>query len=96
MVAISAKNLYHHNILLRACQIWRLEIYGKAILAGKPTRLRLIADTATPVGMTIEAEVLAAANRLDSAVRIALILEQVTSDRAPFDYAFEQALSAWD
>ena len=69
--------------------------YGKATLAGKPARLRLIADVAAPAGMTIAAEILAAANRLDSAVRTALILEQLMGDRMPFDYAFEQALTAW-
>lgn len=70
--------------------------YGKAMLAGKPARLRLIADTATSAGVTIEAETLTAANRLNSAVRAALILEAVIGQRTPFDYAFEQALAAWE
>jgi ABC-2 type transport system permease protein len=70
--------------------------YGKAMLAGKPARLRLIADTATSAGITIEAETLIAANRLDSAARAALILESVIGQRTPFDYAFEQALTAWE
>lgn len=33
--------------------------------------------------------------RLESAVRTALIMEQVAADRSPFDYTFEQSLSAW-
>ena len=70
--------------------------YGKAMLSGKPARLRLIADTATSAGITIEAETLIAANRLDSAARAALILESVIGQRTPFDYAFEQALTAWE
>ncbi len=70
--------------------------YGKATLAGKPARLILIAETAAPAGTTVQAEALAAANRLDSAVRTAIILERVAGDRAPFDDAFEAALSAWE
>ncbi len=70
--------------------------YGKATLAGKPARLTLIADTSTAVGTTVQAEAIAAANRLDSAVRTAIIMEDVLGDRAPFNYAFEQALSAWE
>ena len=70
--------------------------YGKATLSGKRARLTLIADTATTAGMTIQAEILSAANRLDSAVDTALILEQVTQGRASFAHAFDRALSAWD
>ena len=70
--------------------------YGKATLAGKTARLTLIADTAASTGTTIQAETLAAANRLDSAVRTAIIMEEMAGDRAPFDYAFERALSAWE
>jgi ABC-2 type transport system permease protein len=70
--------------------------YGKATLAGKPAKLKLIADVHTSTGTTIEAEVLAATSHLDSAVRTALIMEQVAGSRMPFDYAFKQALTAWD
>jgi ABC-2 type transport system permease protein len=70
--------------------------YGKATLAGKTARLTLIADTANSAGTSIEAEALAAANRLDSAVRTALVIEDVARGRVPFDYAFEQAISAWE
>jgi ABC-2 type transport system permease protein len=70
--------------------------YGKAILAGKHAKLTLIADTSTTVGTTIQAEVVSAANRLDSAAQTASIIEQVTQGRVPFTYAFDQALSAWE
>lgn len=70
--------------------------YGRNSLAGRPAKLRLIADTATTAGTSIQADILAAANRLDSAVRTATILQQVTENQVPFDYAFEQALSAWE
>lgn len=69
--------------------------YGRAMLAGKPARLTLIADTGTTPGMTVEAEIVSIAGRLDSAVRTATIMEQVIGVRAPFEYAFERALTAW-
>jgi ABC-2 type transport system permease protein len=70
--------------------------YGKATLAGKPAKLQLIADVHTSTGTTIEAEVLGATSHLDSAVRTALILDRVGSGHMPFDYAFKQALAAWE
>ena len=70
--------------------------YGKATVSGKRARLILIADTAAPAGTTVQADVLAAANRLDSAVSTAIVIEQAVGNRVPFDYAFEQALSAWE
>jgi ABC-2 type transport system permease protein len=70
--------------------------YGKASLAGKHARLTLIADTATPAATTAQADILAAANRLDSAVSMALSMEQVTGARVPFEHAFEKSLSAWE
>jgi ABC-2 type transport system permease protein len=71
--------------------------YGKTSLEGKHARLVLIGgDASTSVGTGIQAEVLAAANRLDSAVSAALSMEQVTQAGLPFNYAFDQALSAWD
>ncbi len=71
--------------------------YGKTGLAGKHARLVLIGgDASTSVGTGIQAEVLAAANRLDSAVSAALSMEQSTQARLPFDHAFDQALSAWE
>lgn len=69
--------------------------YGRAMLAGKPARLLLIADTGTTPGLTVEAEIISIASRLDSAVRTATIMEQVIGTRTPFEYAFERALTAW-
>lgn len=69
--------------------------YGHKVLDGKPAKLTLIADTGTTAGMSVESEALAATIHLDSAVRTAMIMEQVTPDKAPFDYTYEKALSAW-
>jgi ABC-2 type transport system permease protein len=69
--------------------------YGKASLTGKHGRLTLIADTAAPAGRTVQADVLAAADRLDSSVSMALSMEQATGARVPFEHAFEQSLAAW-
>ncbi|CAG0947392.1 Linearmycin resistance permease protein LnrM [Anaerolineae bacterium] len=69
--------------------------YSRAMLAGKPARLTLIADTSVSAGMTIQTEVAAIANRLDSAAQTATIMERVIGKRAPFEYALERALSAW-
>ncbi len=70
--------------------------YGKATVSGKRARLTLIADTAAPAGTTVQAEILAAANRLDSAMSTAIVIEETVGNQVPFDYAFEQALSAWE
>ena len=70
--------------------------YSKASLAGKHGRLTLIGDPAASVGTGIEAEVLALANRVDSAVSAALSMERVTQARLPFDRALDQTLAAWD
>ena len=71
--------------------------YSKTSLEGKHARLTLIGgDASTSAGTGIQAEVLAAANRLDSAVSAALSMEQVTRAGLPFNYAFDQALSAWE
>lgn len=70
--------------------------YGHDILHEEPARLILIADTGLTAGQSVESEALSAAVRLDSAIRTALILEEVVGDQVPFDYAFEQALEAWD
>lgn len=69
--------------------------YGRTILTGKPARLTLLADTSTSPGMTIQAEVVSLANRLDSTAQTATIMEQTIGDRAPFEYAFKQALADW-
>jgi ABC-2 type transport system permease protein len=70
--------------------------YGKTILADKTARLMIIAGTGTPSWTIIQAELLAVISRLDSAVRTATIMEGIVPERAPFDYAFQQTLSAWE
>jgi len=72
------------------------EGYGSRMLRGRRARLVLIADTGLPAGKSIESETLSAVLRLDSAVRTALILEQVSGNHVPFDYAFKQALDGWN
>jgi ABC-2 type transport system permease protein len=70
--------------------------YGKDALAGQHPRLTLLTgDSSSSAATTIEADILTAANRLDSAVSMALSMEQVTTGRLSFNYAFEQSLSAW-
>jgi ABC-2 type transport system permease protein len=70
--------------------------YGKDSLAGKHPPLTLLTGvSSSSAATTIEADILAAANRLDSAVGMALSMEQVTAGRLPFDYALKQSLSAW-
>jgi len=69
--------------------------YGHKVLDGKPAKLILIGDSGATAGMSVESEALAAAIHLDSAVRTAMIMEQVAPDKAPFDYTYEQALAAW-
>ncbi len=70
--------------------------YGRAFLKDKNARLIVIADTGTQAWTTIEAELLALASRLDSAVRTATIISDIDPERMPFDYAFKKSLSAWD
>jgi ABC-2 type transport system permease protein len=70
--------------------------YGRALLKDKNARLIVITDTGTQAWTTIQAELLALAGRLDSAVRTASIIEKIDAERLPFDYAFERSLSAWD
>ena len=54
--------------------------YGHKVLDGKPAKLTLIADTGATAGISVESEALAAAIHLDSAVRMAMIMEQVMGD----------------
>lgn len=70
--------------------------YGKNLLSGKDARLIVIADTNTTTWTTIEAEILTSINRLDSAIRTAIIAEEIAGDRIPFEYTFEQSLDAWE
>jgi ABC-type Na+ efflux pump permease subunit len=69
--------------------------YGHTILDGKPAHLALFADTTTSPGMTIQAEAVSMANRLNSATQTATIMEQTLGDRVPFEYVFKQALDDW-
>jgi ABC-2 type transport system permease protein len=70
--------------------------YSHALLEDETARLILIGDTSSPVGTTIKSAALTAANRVNGAVHTALIMERVAGDEMPFDYAFDQTLSAWE
>ena len=70
--------------------------YGRAVLKDKTVRLIVFADTGTQAWTTIEAELLTVASRVDGAVRTATIMEGMDLEGVPFDYAFDQTLSAWD
>jgi ABC-2 type transport system permease protein len=70
--------------------------YGRTILDGKNAKLILFGDASTPVGTTVKSALLSAANRLDGAVRTAIILEEASANQVPFDYAFEETLAAWE
>jgi ABC-2 type transport system permease protein len=70
--------------------------YGKSVLKNKTARLTVIADTSTQAWTTVEAELLSLTSRLDGAVRTADILTGMKLEGVPFDYAFEQTISAWD
>jgi ABC-2 type transport system permease protein len=70
--------------------------YGKNALKGRHARLIVIADPGSPAWTTIQAELLSLASRLDGAIRTAAAIEQAGAKQIPFDYAFEQTLSAWD
>lgn len=70
--------------------------YGRAVLKNKTARLIVIADTDSQAWITVQAELLTIANRLDGAVRTASIIDRVDEDSIPFDYAFDQTLAAWD
>lgn len=67
--------------------------YGHDLKAGKPVRLRLIAETSTPTGISLESEILAAVIHLESAVRTAAVLERLAG--APYEYTYTQSLAAW-
>jgi len=70
--------------------------YGRALLRDKTARLIVYADTGSTAWTTIEAEILASISRVDSGVRTATILEDLIGDRAPFRYAFDQTIAAWE
>ncbi|MFA5874422.1 MAG: ABC transporter permease [Anaerolineales bacterium] len=66
--------------------------YSQSVQDGTPLKLTFIADPSNPSASTIQGEVMAATNRMMSAIRTAQIFGQTTS---AFTLAFEQALSAW-
>ena len=70
--------------------------YGRAMLEAKPMKLVLIGDPGSTAGLSIQTETVALANRLDSAVQTAVVMDDEIGDRAPFDYALDQALTDWE
>ncbi|MBE3119352.1 MAG: ABC transporter permease, partial [Candidatus Atribacteria bacterium] len=66
--------------------------YSQSVQDGTPLKLTFIADPSNPSASTIQGEVMAATNRIMSAIRTAQIVGQTTSAFTP---AFEQALAAW-
>jgi ABC-2 type transport system permease protein len=70
--------------------------YGHAAASGRVPRLIVIADTGTTGGMSIESEAVAATQRLHAALETASLLEDLAGDKAPFEYAFSEALAGWD
>jgi ABC-2 type transport system permease protein len=69
--------------------------YGQSILDGNPLKLTVIADPSKPATSTVQSEILAAGERLTSAVRIAQITAQTAKDSSAFDPALAAALAAW-
>ncbi|MBN1304118.1 MAG: ABC transporter permease [Anaerolineales bacterium] len=70
--------------------------YGSHVLKGRTVRLIVFAETDSTAWTTVEAEILTAADRVDSAVRVATILEAIDAKRMPFDYSFDQVITAWE
>jgi ABC-2 type transport system permease protein len=70
--------------------------YGQALLKNKTARLIVIADTGSTAWTTIQAEILTAVSRVDGALRTATITNDMLGERAPFRYAFDQTLAAWN
>jgi ABC-2 type transport system permease protein len=70
--------------------------YGRAVTQDKAARLDVVADTGNLAWATIQAEILTAASRLESAASTAAIMDQIDSKRMPFKYIFRQSLSAWE
>lgn len=93
----SSKTLPDYEKLLKKGKLTGILVipagYGDALLTGGLPRLSLTADLTQPAGTSVQAEVLATANRLVSAVQTARLVGQTTSAFSP---AFEQALAAWE
>ncbi len=69
--------------------------YGHGLLYGHPPKVILIADTGSSVGTSIQSELLTAYIHLESAVRTAIILEDVAPERTPYDHTLKEVLIAW-
>jgi ABC-2 type transport system permease protein len=69
--------------------------YSQSVQDGTLLKLIFIADPSKPAASTIESDILAAANRLTSAVRTAHIVARTTGDPSTFDSALDEALAAW-
>jgi ABC-2 type transport system permease protein len=69
--------------------------YSDSVRIGSPLKLGFYADPSQASTATVESVLLAASNRLSSAVRTAGITSGITNDPASFDPALEQALAAW-
>ncbi len=70
--------------------------YGANFLKGKPAKITLIADNASPSSTTVKSAVISSIIRLDSATQTANSMEQLVGDQTPFDYVFKETLTAWE
>lgn len=70
--------------------------FGREESHGRRSRLILYADTSRSAGQSVESEALTAMLRIDSALRLAGLLEQAALQPLAYDYTFKQALEAWD
>ncbi len=79
--------------------------YGAGLLAGEPLRLQVMLGSASVTGLTVEAEIQAAAGRLAGAAQAAVLSAQAYEARTAFGndaqrdaftaQALEQALQGW-
>ncbi len=69
--------------------------YGKTFLRDRSLRLTVIAKGGSAAWTTVEAALLSAVGRLDSAARTAFIMEEITNGHIPYRYAFDRCLKAW-
>ncbi len=69
--------------------------YGEAAKAGSPMKLTFLNNPASSSSQTIQAEVVAATNRLMSSVQTASMIASSNNNAASFDGSFDVALAAW-
>jgi ABC-2 type transport system permease protein len=69
--------------------------YGQSVQDEIPMKLAFITNPANTSSTTVQAEILAASNRLMSASRTARIVAKTTNRPAGFDSLFDSALAAW-